>query len=73
MYRRIELWGEGFNWFDLKRWNEPIVRRIWKADDPTSGNYPAWMEAELSTTIGNGWTYAIPKAETQYNKLTPEI
>ena len=73
LYRRIELWGEGFNWFDLKRWNEPIVRRIWKADDPTSGNYPAWMEAELSTTIGNGWTYAIPKAETQYNKLTPEI
>lgn len=73
LYRRIELWGEGFNWFDLKRWNKPIVRRIWKENDPASGNYPAWMEAELSPTVGNGWTYAIPKAETLYNKLTPEI
>ena len=73
LYRRIELWGEGFNWFDLKRWNLPIVRRIWKENDPTSGNYPSWMEAELPTTVGNGWTYAIPKAETLYNTLTPEI
>ena len=26
LYRRIELWGEGFDWFDLKRWRQPIVR-----------------------------------------------
>ena len=73
LYRRIELWGEGFNWFDLKRWNKPISRRIWKANDATSGNYPSWMEAELPTTVGNGWTYAVPKAESMYNALVPEI
>ena len=73
LYRRIELWGEGFNWFDLKRWNKPIVRRIWRENDPTSGNYPSWMEANLSTTVGDGWTYAVPKAESMYNALVPEI
>ena len=26
-YRRLDLWGEGQNWFDYKRWNEPIVRK----------------------------------------------
>ncbi|MFB0973470.1 MAG: RagB/SusD family nutrient uptake outer membrane protein, partial [Bacteroidales bacterium] len=25
-YRKIELWGEGFNWFDLKRWGDAVVR-----------------------------------------------
>lgn len=25
LYRRIELWGEGFDWFDYKRWKESIV------------------------------------------------
>ena len=24
--RRIELWGEGTNWFDMKRWKETIDR-----------------------------------------------
>ena len=27
LYRRIELWGEGFDWFDHKRWNKTIVRK----------------------------------------------
>ncbi|MDE6718103.1 MAG: RagB/SusD family nutrient uptake outer membrane protein, partial [Muribaculaceae bacterium] len=27
--RRWELWGEGFNWYDFKRWNEPINRVAW--------------------------------------------
>ena len=73
LYRRIELWGEGFNWFDFKRWGESIVRRIWKEKDATSGNYPSWMGAELDKTVGNGWTYAVPKAESMYNALVPEI
>ena len=73
LYRRIELWGEGFNWFDLKRWEKNLVRRIWVEGDPTSGNYPSWMGAELDKTVGNGWTYAVPKAESLYNPLIPVI
>lgn len=71
LYRRIELWGEGFNWFDLKRWNKNLVRDIWVAGDPTSGNYPAYMECNLTpdTQGSNGWTYAVPRAESQYNKM----
>lgn len=26
MYRRLELWGEGFSWYDCKRWGDPVVR-----------------------------------------------
>ncbi len=33
--RRIELWGEGHSWFDLKRWNMPLVRSEWVEGDPT--------------------------------------
>ncbi len=25
-HRKIELWGEGFAFFDMKRWNQPLVR-----------------------------------------------
>lgn len=25
-YRRLELWGEGFSWYDCKRWGDPVVR-----------------------------------------------
>ena len=27
LYRQIELWGEGFDWFDMKRWGDPIKRK----------------------------------------------
>lgn len=27
MQRRIELWGEGFSWYDLKRLKKPIIRK----------------------------------------------
>ena len=37
-YRTFELWGEGFNWFDLKRWHDPLVRVGWEAGNPESGN-----------------------------------
>ncbi|GHT13763.1 membrane protein [Bacteroidia bacterium] len=28
LHRRIELWGEGFRYFDLKRLNEPVIRNL---------------------------------------------
>lgn len=74
--RRIELWGEGFCFLDLKRWNTERVRRIWKAGDPTSGNcvpdeQAGMTEADVarvqSTKYCNGWRFMIPQREYQYN------
>lgn len=64
-YRRLELWGEGFNWYDYKRWNKDITR-VSIAD---GGN----THAAIATTIKadgpatNHWTWVIPQAETDYN------
>lgn len=74
--RRMELWGEGFGFTDMKRWNLPHVRRVWVPNDPTSGNvapleYSAISEDLLkqmeSVTYSNGWRFRIPKRETDYN------
>ena len=70
--RRIELWGEGFGFFDRKRWNLPITRNIWVANDPDSGNWPAPQTpaAEVSTSAANGWRAPIP---AYYVKQNPNI
>ena len=67
-YRGIELWGEGFNWFDLKRWKDPLTRHTY-AD---GGNFIASMAVSYPATGANSrneWTWVIPKQETDYNPL----
>lgn len=65
--RRWELWGEGFNWFDFKRWNEPIVRDAWKQDDINSGNWPGAYAGEFPVNFMNNWRWLIPRVEIDYN------
>ena len=65
--RRWELWGEGFNWFDFKRWNEPIERVAWKAGDVNSGNWPEAYAKSFETTDHDGWVWMIPYSEIDYN------
>lgn len=61
-HRRIELWGEGFRWFDLKRLNLPCNRN--------GNNYSAAFCGFLLRTLDEpGWYYEIPKIETDFNKL----
>ena len=67
LQRRIELWGEGFNWFDLKRWNEPLVRNAWEQNNVNSNNIPLQYKLTVTPDAANGWRYAIPLRETQYN------
>lgn len=67
--KRIELWGEGFSWPDLKRWNLPCVRRAWVAGDPTSGNVPASCAMTRQPNENAGWRYTVPRNESDYNKL----
>ena len=65
LYRRIDLWGEGFDWFDYKRWNEPIVRK----SIAQGGSFHASFAVTINPADGNKWTWKIPRNETDYNKL----
>lgn len=66
--RRIELWGEGFNFFDFKRWNIDIVRRAWVAGDTTSGNWMMNLAHNTPAKCNHGWRMMIPRSEIVYNK-----
>ncbi len=65
LYTRIELWGEGFNWFNLKRWGDTIERKSFS-------NGGSWFDA-VAVTIGpnepkvNEWVWVIPLPEKNYN------
>jgi len=63
LYRRIDLWGEGFDWFDYKRWKQPIVRKS-IAD---GGSWHSSFAITLNPTDANDWTWVIPNKEKDYN------
>jgi hypothetical protein len=65
LYRAIELWGEGFDWFDMKRWGDPIIRKIYAA----GGNFTTAMAVNRAPDANNKWTYRLPQRETDYNTL----
>ena len=62
LYRRIELWGEGFDWFDLKRWRLPIERHA----HPTGSFHPQFA-VSVKPEEGNQWTWVYPAKEVDYN------
>jgi len=64
LYRRIELWGEGFDWFDLKRWKDTLVRH----NAAEGGNFLATLAVTIKPEEKNEWRYMIPTRETDYNK-----
>lgn len=61
LQRRIELWGEGFDYYDLKRLNKGVVR------DYEGTNHTAIIDVPAGDV---SWTYQIPLTELQEN---PEI
>jgi len=63
-YRGVELWGEGFNWFDIKRWGDTISRKKY-AD---GGNWMSQYAITITPNEKNNWTWCIPQSETNYNK-----
>ena len=65
LYRRIELFGEGFNWFDLKRWGDPLERKALG----NGGSYISALAVNYTASDRNNWTWVIPARETDYNKL----
>ena len=53
--RRIELWGEGFSYFDHRRWQMNLDRN-YEGNNENAENYPvdiAWNDAK--------WRYQIPR------------
>lgn len=67
--RRIELWGEGQNWTDLKRWKLPCVRNAWVEGKPNSGNCPATYAMDRGVDVAAGWRFTVPASESDYNNL----
>lgn len=58
--RRVELWGEGFRFFDLKRMNAPL--------DRTGGNATIALSGVLNVPAGGvEWQWALPQAEIDSN------
>ncbi len=65
LYRKIELFGEGFNWFDLKRWGDSLDR----TSTEKGGNYITALAVSYGPQERNNWTWVIPSRETDYNHL----
>lgn len=63
--RRVELWGEGFRWLDLKRLNLPL--------DRSAAAFPNFIPLTMSGTVSipagdPKWQFLIPRAEMEANK-----
>jgi len=63
LYNRIELWGEGHDWFNLKRWGLPLVRH----SAAQGGTFPSQFAITLQPEDKEGWTWIIPSNETDFN------
>ena len=63
--RRIELWGEGFRWLDLKRLNLPL-NRLESGSRHTSSRVGGVLEVP---TDDNRWVWLIPQDELDANPL----
>lgn len=63
--RRVELWGEGFRFLDLKRLDLPLTR--------TGSNHNAALAVTMTMAAGaNDWQYVIPQAEINANPLVTQ-
>lgn len=71
--RRIELWGEGFRWFDLKRLNLPVERNKMNGVEVPAANVNHVDSVINSTytieTTNPKWQFKIPRQEMNSNPL----
>lgn len=63
--RRVELWGEGFRFLDLKRLNLPV--------DRNGANHNQALAVTMNIAVGAlDWQYYIPQTEINSNKLVTQ-
>ncbi|SOD20052.1 RagB/SusD family nutrient uptake outer membrane protein [Pedobacter xixiisoli] len=67
VYRRVELWGEGHRFYDLKRLNRGLDRR-------TAPNFVAASVGDVMVIPAGDprWQWVIPRAEIQANTNTKQ-
>lgn len=63
LYNRIELWGEGHDWFNYKRWGLPIVRH----SAAQGGSFLPVFAGTIDPSANSGWTWVLPSKEIDYN------
>jgi hypothetical protein len=64
-HRRVELWGEGFRFYDLKRLNLPLNR--------TGANHQTSLAVVFNVPAGDKlWEFLIPQAEINTNPLVEQ-
>ncbi len=72
--RRLELWGEGFGYFDCRRLKKDLVRGYEGTNEYT--NYQsAYVPADGGAMVGSNWaqwTFQIPLTEIQENDSITE-
>ena len=63
--RRVELWGEGFRFFDLKRLNQAL--------DRNGTNHNTALAVSMTVAAGdNAWQWLIPQSEINANPLVKQ-
>ena len=65
LYRAIELYAEGFDWFDMKRWGDTLDRLSFKE----GGNFQTPYAITITPSERNKWTWKIPAKETDFNDM----
>lgn len=65
LQRRIELWGEGFAWFDMKRTKTPLIRKY------PDTNHPIFGRKDFAATA-NEFLFQLPEKEIiNNNDISP--
>ena len=64
LYRRFGLWGEGYDWFDYKRWGDTLRRK----SRANGGSWHTTFAITVEPSDANAWTWELPNRETDYNK-----
>ena len=70
LHRRIELWGEGFRFYDLKRTNSSLDRTGPTTVPATTSNHISSVAQVFSIPAGDKrWQWLFPRAELNANPL----
>lgn len=71
LYRRFDLFGEGFDWTDTKRWKKDINRKALdiKKGLASPGSFHSTFAITIKADDNDRWMWAIPNKECDYNDM----